>query len=353
MSLMENARPGERDHDAVLGRIEFCAWAALLMTPIIWWLQGPSVSTDQFVVRTALVAIPAAVGVGLRIRAWSPRIKRVSRIGLALIIWIAANCAAIAWFDIYESEVLEAEFHVPASVIRSYESRTRVLSLQGARPVSLWYRFLPPSRSGTRAVPLVVYLHGAGGRGSDNVRQLDSVPSVLCERSMRDLYPCAVLAPQCPEPWSWSQWLDADTDLIDGVLRMIDDVLTDSRIDPSRIYLVGISMGGFGTWEMAMRAPERFAAVLPFCGGGDESRVARLVDTPLWAIHGADDTVVPAEQTRIMIEALRAAGGSPRYLEMPGVGHDCWDPHFRPGSEVLAWMFQQARPPPSGSARPQ
>src|SRR5262245_2527873 len=103
---------------------------------------------------------------------WSSRFNRIARISLVLAVWIAANCAALAWIDIYESELLEAEYHVPAGVIRNFESRTVVLSLTGAPPVSLWYRFLPPNRSGARAVPLVVYLHGAGGRGSDNVRQL-------------------------------------------------------------------------------------------------------------------------------------------------------------------------------------
>ena len=282
---------------------------------------------------------------------------------------------ALAWIDIYESRSLTAEFGVLASVIRCYESRTAVVptahyksplqpvekggrappgdlicstmcQTTGATPrfSMVWYRFRPPPWfSGTRSVPLVVFLHGAGECGSDNVRQLHSLPSALCEGTMRNLYPCALLAPQCPKRGGWAQRLDAKTDLLDGGVRMIDDVLADSRIDPNRVYLIGLSMGGFGTWELAMRAPERFAAVVPICGGGDESRAGRLVNVPLWAVHGAEDEVVPVAQSRTMIEAVEKAGGEPRYLEMPGVGHDCWKGVFRLDSEVLAWMFRQAR----------
>ena len=107
-----------------------------------------------------------------------------------------------------------------------------------------------------------------------------------------------------PQARGWAQRLDAETDLLDGVLQMIDEVLADSRIDPNRVYLIGFSMGGLGAWELAMRAPNRFAAVVPICVGGDPSRAARLSNVRLWAVHGADDTVVPASESRNMIAAV-------------------------------------------------
>jgi predicted peptidase len=191
-------------------------------------------------------------------------------------------------------------------------------------------------------VPLV-FLHGGGECGSDNVRQLRSLPSVLCDKSLRDRQHCAVLAPHCPLPGGWSQRLHPDTDLLDGVERMIDEVMNDPRIDPNRIYLTGLSMGGFGTWELALRDPGRFAAVVPIWGGGDEIRAARLVHVPLWAVRGTDDDVIPVARSRSMISAIKSAGGKPRFLELSDVGHNSWDIVYRHDSEVLAWMFGRIR----------
>jgi predicted peptidase len=266
-------------------------------------------------------------------------------------LWIGANYAVLPWIDIYDSKVLESEYHVPAGVIRSYESRTTTVPLKRSqKTVPITYRFRPPHSSAkTQTVPLVVYLHGGGECGSDNVRQLQGLPSLLCEETMRKLYPCAVLVPQCPLPGDWAQQLDAHTDLLDAVAQVIDDVLTDSRIDPNRIYLTGQSLGGFGSWELAVRVPARFAAVVPICGGGDEGRAARLVHVPVWAVHGEDDDVIAASETRAMIDAMKSAGGQPHYLELPGVGHDSWTAVYRQDSDVLAWMFRQARNSSSAS----
>lgn len=277
-------------------------------------------------------------------------LRETRKLGVVLVCWIGvcwigANCIAVVLIDLCDSWTLEAEYGVPAHVIRSFECRTTEVSVCGAaRPVALWYRYRPPPSSAKpQTVPLVVFLHGSGECGSDNVRQLRYLPAVLCEDAMQRLHPCAILAPQCPKPGGWAQRLDAEIDLLDGVLRMIDDVLADPRIDPRRIYLIGLSMGGYGAWELAMRAPERFAAVVPICGGGDQNRAASLRHVRLWAVHGADDTVVPVSESRKMIAAVESAGGKPRYLELQGVGHDCWAGVFREKSDVLAWMFQQTR----------
>jgi len=283
-------------------------------------------------------------------RRWSARVRWICLGLLVLTIWIGVNYGVLAWIDIYESEVLEAEYQIPARVIRSYESRTAAVPLKSApQSVSIAYRFLPPESSEpARTVPLVVYLHGGGECGSDNARQLRGLPTLLCEETLRNLYPCAVLAPQCPQPGNWSQQIGPETDLLDGVMQMIDDVVADPRIDANRIYLMGQSLGGFGSWELATRVPDRFAAVVPICGGGDERRASRLVSLPVWAVHGSDDEIVPVSETQRMIAALERAGGRPRYLELPDVGHDSWNAVYRADSEVLAWMFRQARRPIMG-----
>jgi predicted peptidase len=126
---------------------------------------------------------------------------------------------------------------------------------------------------------------------------------------------------------------------------MMDEILADERIDPSRVYLTGLSMGGFGTWELGMRLPERFAAIVPICGGGDTHRAAALVGTPIYAVHGAADSVVPVSQSQVMIAALKNAGGDPHYAELEGVGHNSWEDAYEPDSEVMRWMFEQRREP--------
>ncbi|MFM7076434.1 MAG: dienelactone hydrolase family protein [Planctomycetaceae bacterium] len=113
-------------------------------------------------------------------------------------------------------------------------------------------------------------------------------------------------------------------------------------MDTDRIYLTGLSMGGYGAWDMAARMPDRFAALLPVCGGGDEATAAKLVGLPVWCFHGDADTAVPVGRSRAMIEALRAVGGDPRYSELAGVGHDAWTPAYRDRA-VLEWLFEQRR----------
>lgn len=111
----------------------------------------------------------------------------------------------------------------------------------GERPIELWYRYRPPARfTGRRTVPLIVFLHGAGQRGNDNVTQLRALPTAFCDDDMKVAYPCAILAPQCPKGTSWSSPIDGESDFLDGVIRLIDNVLLDSRIDPSRVYLTGL-----------------------------------------------------------------------------------------------------------------
>jgi predicted peptidase len=102
-------------------------------------------------------------------------------------------------------------------------------------------------------------------------------------------------------------------------------------------------MGGYGSWDLAARRPELFAAVVPICGGGDEHAAERLLKTPIWAVHGDADTAVPVERSRRMIEAIKAAGGQPKYSELPGVGHNSWTPAYSDPEGVLPWMFEQVR----------
>jgi predicted peptidase len=185
-----------------------------------------------------------------------------------------------------------------------------------------------------RKYPLVVFLHGGGEVGRDNMRQLLGLPEQLALADWRSRFPCFVLAPQCAASTSWSEW-------IVELERIIEQVCARLPVDRRRIYLTGLSMGGFGSWELAAHRPDLFAAVVPICGGGDTAWGARLKDVPIWAVHGDADNVIPAEHSRNMIEAIRQAGGQPRYTELSGVAHDSWTETYRDRNGVLRWMIEQ------------
>jgi len=225
-----------------------------------------------------------------------------------------------------------------------------------SQTLSLPYRLLKPARiEPNKLYPLVLFLHGAGERGTDNGKQLKYLPTWLASDENRRTYPCFVIAPQCPADQQWSSGALSDstsqplgemTEPTRAVIALLDNLVGHNPIDPARIYLTGLSMGGYGSWDLAVRMPERFAALVPICGGGDEARARRLVGLPIWAWHGDEDQAVPVERSRRMIAAITAAGGSPRYSELKGVGHDSWTPAYTGPDSVLPWMFAQVKATP-------
>lgn len=227
---------------------------------------------------------------------------------------------------------------------------------RGDSVVRMPYRLVAPGsvRSGER-YPLVVFLHGAGERGSDGASALRHFPDRMATPSMRERYPCFILAVQCP---SGLRWMDADWSAatppsstaepsvpMAGAIAALRRTVQDHPIDQARIYLTGLSMGGYGAWDLAARHPEWFAAAVPVCGGGDPSTAARLAALPIRAVHGVRDTVVPPVRTRAMVDAVRAAGGQVSYLE-PDCGHDAWTVAYTPEG-TLEWMFSQRRAQPA------
>jgi predicted peptidase len=216
------------------------------------------------------------------------------------------------------------------------------------------YRLLKPEKiEPGKKYPLVVFLHGAGERGDDNQSQLKYLPEWMARPEARQKFPCFVLAPQCRERKKWTEinWGDRlsaklanePTDQMKAVVAILDETIKKLPVDEKRIYLTGLSMGGYGSWELAMRYPDRFAAVAPVCGGGDESKADVLKDIPIWAWHGDADEAVPVERSRRMIEAIKKAGGKPRYTELSGVGHDSWTPAYTRTDGVVPWLFEQAK----------
>ena len=187
-----------------------------------------------------------------------------------------------------------------------------------------------------REYPLLLFLHGRGESGNDNVAQLKSVPPRLAP-AVFAAQPCFVIAPQCPkEGWWMGRPLALALDLVREAVRELP-------VDKQRVYISGLSMGGFGTWAALAQEPKLFAAAIPICGGGEPASVRKFDRVPIWAFHGEADDVVPVAKSREMVEALRKEKGADiRYTEYPGVKHDSWTQTYE-NPELYAWLFAQKR----------
>jgi predicted peptidase len=214
---------------------------------------------------------------------------------------------------------------------------------------TLAYRLLKPEGyDGKTAYPLVIFLHGAGERGTDNKAQMKHGVKNFASDDVRKKYPCFLIVPQCPpNPARWADWTakgttEKPTEPLALVLGLIDEMKKNYKIDDKRIYITGLSMGGFGTWDLLSRKPDLFAAAIPICGGGAPDAAAKFAKVPIWAFHGAKDTVVKPERSREMIEALKKAGGKPKYTEYPEAAHDSWTKTYADPA-VLEWLFAQKK----------
>lgn len=221
---------------------------------------------------------------------------------------------------------------------------------------SLPYRLLKPDgyvKEGQDRYPLVIFLHGTVGRGADNVKQLRSGVEEFVKDATRKQHPCFLAVPQCPSDKMWFNVGPNDakgnlplpqhpTEPAATVLDLIESLCSEHRIDRERIYVTGLSMGGYGTWDLISRRPELFAAAIPICGGGDPAQAEKLAKLPIWAFHGDADPLVPVARLRDMIAAIKKAGGEPKYTEYKGVGHDAWTPTYRDNA-VLDWLFEQKK----------
>lgn len=198
--------------------------------------------------------------------------------------------------------------------------------------------YVPRAYDPGKAWPLVVFLHGRGERGRDGLVQTEvGLPSAIRRHAER--FPCLVLMPQCPDDRHW----DGARDIVETAFAL---TLHTYNVDPRRIYLTGLSMGGYATWHYGAAKPDVFAALMPVCGGGDPADAEALATLPVWAFHGADDAVVPVEESRRMVEAVRAAGGDIQYTEYPDTGHDSWTRAYN-DPDAIRWLLRQRRDEPA------
>ena len=183
--------------------------------------------------------------------------------------------------------------------------------------------------------PMILFLHGAGERGDDISKVEIHGPPKLIAREGKN-FPFVIVSPQCPENDWWSSGKQLD------VLNvLLDDIIEKYRIDTDRIYLTGLSMGGYGTWALAGANPERFAAIAPICGGGNRWDAEKIAPIPTWVFHGAKDLVVTRDKSDVMVEAISKAGGNPKYTVYPDAGHDSWTETYN-NPELYQWFLKHS-----------
>jgi predicted peptidase len=203
--------------------------------------------------------------------------------------------------------------------------------------------FVPHDYSPERPVPVILFLHGGGEAGTDGQKQIE-VGLGPAIRVRAAAFPFLVVFPQAQErvPATFGTWIPGQPDG-DRALAILDEVQKEYSTDRRRVYLTGISVGGFGTWQLAAASPGRWAAIVPVCGVGPRTKVDALKHLPCWCFHGDDDGNVSVEHSRGMVSALKGTGGEPRYTEYPGVGHNCWDRAYAT-DELYDWLLRQRLP---------
>lgn len=200
-----------------------------------------------------------------------------------------------------------------------------------------------------KKAPVILFLHGAGERGNDNQKQLQAgVPALVKSIKENKTRSCILLLPQCPENEKWvnTDWTLSSHTMeknmswpLQGAISILDSVLkADKEADSSRVFLTGLSMGGFGTWELLQRFPEKFAAAIPICGGGDTARAAVIKTVPVWAFHGKKDKLVKVSRTTEMVAAIRKHDPVVRMTIFENEGHLCWNKVYE-NKEVINWLF--------------
>ncbi|MGF2035872.1 MAG: prolyl oligopeptidase family serine peptidase [Nostoc sp. CmiVER01] len=180
-------------------------------------------------------------------------------------------------------------------------------------------------------LPTILFLHGAGQRGSnlDDVKKY-GVPKIVEQQAD---FPFIVISPQCPRGEYWN---------VERLSTFLDQVIASYPVDPDRVYLTGLSMGGYGTWHLAAAQPERFAAIAPICGGGNPQAARNLKNLPVWAFHGAKDNVVPLSESEIMVSALKACDGYVKFTVYPEAQHDSWTQTYN-NPELYKWFLHHQR----------
>ena len=192
--------------------------------------------------------------------------------------------------------------------------------------------YLPKDYEQKPSWPLLLFLHGSGGRGDDlgTVRKIGMAKVIEAGQD----FPFVVVSPQCSK--SQRSWETAK------LTTLLDEIVEKYKVDQDRIYVTGQSMGGFGTWSLAAHAPDCFAAIVPICGGGDPTKAKEIAHIPVWVFHGGKDPTVPLKMSQRMVDALKKCGGNVKFTIYPDAGHDAWTQTYA-NPQLYEWLLQQKR----------
>jgi predicted peptidase len=258
-----------------------------------------------------------------------------------LLMWAIAGALALTWPSRARQD--DEMFQARVTKVGATEHHFRV--------------FAPTGWSKKKKWPVILFLHGAGERGDDNLAQtrVGIAPAIIRQQTS---FPFVVVLPQCPKDRWWTE-----PEMQALALKALDDAAKEFNGDPRRIYLTGLSMGGYGSWVIAANNPKKFAAIAVVCGGvrpppglnlpetvrpPEPSNdpygavASKIGKTPVWVFHGSADPLVPVTESRKMVEALKAIGGNVRYNEYDGVGHNSWDKAYAE-PELFPWLLSQRK----------
>ena len=246
-----------------------------------------------------------------------------TKIRHTFFLLITVLLAGICWGQVRPLEDVKAE------------PRQQALKLEKNVPVELDYLLYLPEGYGNqnKKWPLMLFLHGAGERGSDLQKVKKHGPPKLVEQGKE--LPFIVVSPLCPARKFWSL-------NVDQLIVLLDEIEAKYEVDPERVYLTGLSMGGYGTWALACMYPERFAAVAPICGGGIPNLAGMLKDVPVWAFHGGKDRVVLMERSQEMVDGVKSVGGQARLTIYPEAGHDSYTKTYN-NPELYKWFLSHKK----------
>lgn len=242
--------------------------------------------------------------------------------------------------------VLHAQFEMTEMFVASSITN----HLNETMPVRVWRNY----SDADLPVPVLVLLHGSGECGQDNVKQLAAFAPIHRQALIdEDIPPALYLIPQCTQRNAWVRGLAFKEDYraprypapaLRTVKDYLDQLVADGVADPDRLYIAGLSLGGFGTWDAIQRWPNTFAAAVPICGGGSiqELQIKQAATTSIWVFHGEMDVNVPVACSRRMVAALTKQGAAPKYTEYPKAGHNIWGRVFQ-DTAVLKWIFRQKK----------
>lgn len=228
------------------------------------------------------------------------------------------------------------------------DERFRKMTYVSPSGATLPYRlFVPDTIDPDARYPLVVFLHGGRGTGTDNVAQISetcySGSHVWIRSEVQAKHPAFVLAPQLPPGERWGAPSSREPSTYGALaVELVNELQREYPIDRDRTYLTGQSLGGWGTWDLIAKRPALFAAAIPVCGGGNPGTASTMKDMAIWAFHGEKDEQISVERSRAMVEALEAAGVDVRYTEYPTAGHAIWDRAYDEDG-LTDWLFAQRR----------